>query len=351
MPNVKKVLLQKSISNTLFDIFPKTDASIVQYDKDGTTTTVAAELASLAAEIVANGSSVTDALEAEIQALEDKIYGLADGETLNSAFDTLKEISDFIVAHPNSVAELQSQITTNANAIGRATEYEEDGITVKTVGSGLIRRAEQDEARIAALEQVGSTKVESSLTNGNIKVDGSEMQVYDDSNLWTEVGADNTYNAARELTASGSGLKARISQNTNEINKLQDAVGSDAVSGTIKGRIAALETEVGSDTVAASVKGRITALEAIGAKNVKGKNAGDADGTIRVATSPAGLNDDSAVVTVYAGDPTIIQQDATHRFVTDTEKASWDSTVSYVTSAPSGGSVNANTLYMVDLGA
>ena len=65
--SVKKTLLRKVINNTLQDIYPKTDASIVVYTKTSgsganattTTTNVAEELASLASAIAALQSDVT----------------------------------------------------------------------------------------------------------------------------------------------------------------------------------------------------------------------------------------------------------------------------------------------------
>lgn len=44
----------------------------------------------------------------------------------NEDFDTLKEISDWILAHPESVAELNNKITTNTNAITQNTLDIED---------------------------------------------------------------------------------------------------------------------------------------------------------------------------------------------------------------------------------
>ena len=57
MPNNKSILLQSKINNTLFNLMPKTDSSIVAHTKtinnQEVVTTVAAELEALADEIAA----------------------------------------------------------------------------------------------------------------------------------------------------------------------------------------------------------------------------------------------------------------------------------------------------------
>ena len=123
-------------------------------------------------------------------------------------------------------------------------------------------------------------------------------------------------------------------------------------------RVASLETLVGHAAVAqvgeqgdpdyvapvsatglfaadAALSARISALEAVGACKVED---GDTNGTIKV---------NNVTVTVYDGDPTLIQQDATHRFTTDLEKTKWNGLVSFVASIPA--QPDADTLYLLEV--
>ncbi len=61
--------------------------------------------------------------------------------------NTLAEIAAWIQAHPDDAAAINSELTS-----------------VKS--------------RVLALENVGATKVEKSETNGKVKVDGVEVEVY-----------------------------------------------------------------------------------------------------------------------------------------------------------------------------
>lgn len=68
-------------------------------------------------------------------------------EGAKESMDTLEEIAAWIQAHPDDAAAINSELTAVKN-------------------------------KVTALENVGATKVEESETNGNIKVDGTEMEVY-----------------------------------------------------------------------------------------------------------------------------------------------------------------------------
>lgn len=68
-------------------------------------------------------------------------------ESAKESMDTLAEIAAWIQAHPDDAAAINSELTAVKN-------------------------------KVNALEGVGATKVEESETNGNIKVDGTEMEVY-----------------------------------------------------------------------------------------------------------------------------------------------------------------------------
>jgi len=233
---IKKVLLTKKLNNTIYDIFPKTSADVVTYGDS----TVAAALAAFATDLN-NVYSKTDAdakTKAACDALYNKIMGITeeDGATVDQAYDTLKEVAAWIDEHGDVAAAFTTDITALKTAVGEApaegkpgsgllkamaevtakadtnaTDIEalEQAVTdlqtavgnasaglVKTVadhttditalktavgeepnaaagkaGSGILKR-------VADLEAAGATKVEKSDTNGNIKVNGVEVEVY-----------------------------------------------------------------------------------------------------------------------------------------------------------------------------
>lgn len=239
--SVKKILLQKQIEGVIYDIYTKTDASIVVYDKSGTATTVAAELAALASAI--DELPTDDNVDAKIKELRDEIYGLAEGESLNEAFDTLKEISAYLAEHPSVVEGFTSDISALKTALGAPAQGE-------TAASGLFATVAGIDSR---LQDVEGAMVTASTTNGNIKIGTQEVTVYDESAL------------------------------AQRVKDLEDA-----------------DTDVVD---------------------------GDTNGTIKV---------DGEVITVYDGDASFITQDATHRFVSDTEKATWNAKVGSVTDTTAG---------------
>ena len=64
---------------------------------------------------------------ATVQTVADKIAAIVAGA--NTSYDTLKEIADWILAHPNDVAALNLAITTNANAIVALQNGKQDKLT------------------------------------------------------------------------------------------------------------------------------------------------------------------------------------------------------------------------------
>lgn len=99
----------------------------------------------------ANSATVTEEIQEACNELYNKIVGNVGNGTINEAYDTLKEIADWIGTHgtaaaaiSSEIAELKSKVTTLTQEIGGKT----------------------------------STTVEASETNGNIKVDGTEVPVY-----------------------------------------------------------------------------------------------------------------------------------------------------------------------------
>lgn len=93
-------------------------------------------------------SAIDEKVKNSCDALYNKIMGLTDADTtIDEAYDTLKEVADWIDTH----GELAAQFTSDISGLKTAVQ---------------------------ALQAIGATKVEKSETNGNIKIDGKEVTVY-----------------------------------------------------------------------------------------------------------------------------------------------------------------------------
>lgn len=99
----------------------------------------------------ANSTAVTEEIQQACENLYNRITGNVGNNTINEAYDTLKEIADWIGTHGSAAATMTNEIST-----------------LKTNIENLAQQ-------IAAKK---STTVEASETNGNIKVDGAEVPVY-----------------------------------------------------------------------------------------------------------------------------------------------------------------------------
>jgi len=231
---IKKVLLSKKINDVVYDIFPKTSADIVTYGES----TVAAALASFATDLsnVYTKTEADAAIKTSADNLYNKIMGITDtdGTTVDEAYDTLKEVAawidkhgdvaaafttdiaalktavgsaptddnagsgllkamkgaqDAIASNDDDISDLQTKVTALETAVGDANSGLTKTVATHTTQIAAIETAigtepTTDDAgsgilkRIADLENVGSTKVEKSKTNGNIKIDGVETVVY-----------------------------------------------------------------------------------------------------------------------------------------------------------------------------
>lgn len=235
---IKKVLLTKKLNNIVYDIFPKTTAELVTYGES----TVAAELAKFANDMV-NYYTKTEAdakTKEACDALYNKIMGLTDSDTtIDQAYDTLKEVAAWINEH----GEVAAAFTTDIAALKQAVGDENSGLikglaeakaaiatntgditnlkqavealqtAVGNAESGLIKTVNDHGTKIQTLETtvgnaesglvkdvndlkaVGATKVEKSDTNGNVKIDGKEVNVYThpESHPATMITEDDTH--------------------------------------------------------------------------------------------------------------------------------------------------------------
>jgi len=131
------------------------DAVAKELNEDGTVkVSLKEDLEAFVTELAekANSTAVTGEIQQACKELENKLLGKVDDDiTIDEAYDTLKEIADWIGTHGNAAATMTNEIST-----------------LKTNMENLAQQ-------IAAKT---STTVEASSTNGNIKVDGEEVQVY-----------------------------------------------------------------------------------------------------------------------------------------------------------------------------
>lgn len=198
-------------------------------------------------------------------------------------FDTLKEIADWIAGHPDSVAEMNTAITANANAIDAleelvgekavATQITEaitaalqvDGVDKYALASDLstaIGRIAANETDIDNLQAlVGSTSVEAQI-NATLKetVEGVELDKYAlrvhthtisdvaelGATLDTKANNDSVNTLAGRVTALEDGLDTAIDAAINEHVEAADAKYATiesvtTLSGQVDAKVAALE--------------------------------------------------------------------------------------------------------------
>lgn len=120
------------------------------YEEGGKQIALSEKLASLIATVAtkADSNNVTADIKTATDNLYNKIMGITaeDGAPVAEAYDTLKEVANYLTEHGSVVQGFTNDI------------------------SGLKKSVED--------LKTGMTKVEKSDTNGNVKVDGAEVVVY-----------------------------------------------------------------------------------------------------------------------------------------------------------------------------
>lgn len=188
-------------------------------------------------------------------------------------FDTLKEMSDWISTHENTAAEMNTSILANKTAIAALEKLVgtlPEGTKATTV-IGYIAEAikvETDRAtaaedalgkRIDTLDGGVVKKVEKSDTNGNIKVDGTEVEVYSMPIMSTEVaGGAKVDGTSLEVSETGVlGIKAvdaaKVTGLDNKIAEAKTDI-SDTTKNYVNENAVAKTSIVSSDTIADSTE-------------------------------------------------------------------------------------------------
>lgn len=147
---LKQVIFQEEIDGVLTDLMARTHVDNVIYEEGGKQIALSEKLASLIATVAtkADSNNVTADIKTATDNLYNKIMGITaeDGAPVAEAYDTLKEVANYLTEHGSVVQGFTNDI------------------------SGLKKSVED--------LKTGMTKVEKSDTNGNVKVDGAEVVVY-----------------------------------------------------------------------------------------------------------------------------------------------------------------------------
>ena len=266
---IKKVLLTKKINEVVYDLFPKTSADLVVYGE----TTVAQALATFASDMsnYYNKTEADQKTKDACDALYNKIMGITEGDTtINEAYDTLKEVAAWISEHGDvaaafttdiaalkkavgdensglvkAMAEAQAAIQTNSGDIGTLkTAVQNLQTAVGDASSGLTKVVNDHGTKITALEEkvgddtkglvkdvadlkaAGATKVEASSTNGNIKINGQETNVYTHpenhpATMITE-DADHKFVTSTEKDIINNAAAVKLIASTAEVDNERD---------------------------------------------------------------------------------------------------------------------------------
>lgn len=141
MPNTaKKAILQAKIEGVLTDLMPKTTAEHVMYDE---TTTVAAKLAAILADVAALPTTTT--VNSAISALRTELMG----EGVPEAYDTFKELADYISTHQEAADALTAAVGNKADK----TTVEALQATINGLGA-LANKSTVEEGDLSAALKV-----------------------------------------------------------------------------------------------------------------------------------------------------------------------------------------------------
>ena len=199
---------------------------------------------------------------------------LVSGLTGTSTGYPLMEAHDILIDNDNT--RLDGELINIKNRIGMT---DNNGISARIKNlEGSIGEDNSNntvKGRITALENIGAvnvsvTKNGSNASNGHIYIDGTDVIVYDSTNIENDYNSKiGTSNDA--ASAVGSVVWPRLKNAENDINILEnsdiainnnienirDIIGSDSIENTVKGRIKAIEDDIGDPSTQYTIKGDI----------------------------------------------------------------------------------------------
>ena len=145
--SIKNVYLKKKIEGTIYDIYPHTDAGVVEFtppavNGDNSFTTTVYE------ELIALRTLIADT--------EARILGLTDehaNDTIIATYDTIREIASYLSTNGDAIAIINSLNNTVGDAssglVKRVTDLE---TTVGSASSGLVKDVADNASDISTLE-------------------------------------------------------------------------------------------------------------------------------------------------------------------------------------------------------
>ncbi len=163
----------------------------------------------------ATNEAVTEEIRQACENLYNRITGNVGNNTIDEAYDTLKEIADWIGTHGNAAATMTNEISTLRTNVENLTQQ----IAAKT-----------------------SITVEESETNGNIKVDGAEVPVYRNPGKNIFVASTTAEATAAEAKMQNGDMLFQIVPEVEEVKEveLKDATEEEKISHNFIGDLATL---------------------------------------------------------------------------------------------------------------
>lgn len=167
--SVKNVYLKKKIEGVVYDIYPHTDATIVNFtktvDSTPTNTTVSDELI---------------ALRQLIADTEARILGLTDehaSDTITATYDTIREIAEYLSTNGDAIAAINALKTAVGDASsGLVKDVADLETTVGDTTSGLVKdtadlKTTVGDATSGLVKKVADLETASSATGAVVVVD------------------------------------------------------------------------------------------------------------------------------------------------------------------------------------
>lgn len=159
MANISYILNQIKINGALQDLITKSNGDNVKVTYDGTEQTLTSALSTILANIKALPTSAGVS-----QNIQDAIDNLIGGAP--ATYDTLKEISDYIAAHPDVSDALNAAIATKADK----TEFETVKAAVEALGNLSTKDKVAEDDLDTSLAQKVNAVVEGKHNHANKSV-------------------------------------------------------------------------------------------------------------------------------------------------------------------------------------
>ena len=96
---IKKVLLKKKIEGVIYDLYVKSSADIVAFSESQSVAEKITDMVGILDGLTTGDNSVDKKIAAAKTEVINQIMGATDGEQIAQAFDTIKEIADYLDGH------------------------------------------------------------------------------------------------------------------------------------------------------------------------------------------------------------------------------------------------------------